>query len=397
MTRPVLTVIEGGLSPDAGPKEEDFHYAYVTDTRLMGVVGLYVQFKPDRHDHHKDWHQFFYLDAEEYGFETYAGFRGGNRETISGTEATLFGGLGGKKIKVDFLQASAILQEYVRFNREHGLDLPEGSGQYDALLNADTSVMTPSDLNHLMELQCVEISSEWQLVNYFVMRCFGKDLPAAGYLSDMNGLTDIYSEYPAAVLCKNTIDEKDNGVYLCESVIEHDDRYSLVITEITVKDMKVIKAVKCSGFRISEHEASIALSKSEYVTVYDIAADPVTGDHFDLSEIISNMFPPAMKSDCENGRLFMIYNSNNSHVKKKVYTLNDDVFGLVFLSEGGQLVLAAYDEASILSLERDMYRGPADRFLSISGKFKFKEPVILEFIHGDYIDFEDFLAEMGVF
>ncbi|MBR6444543.1 MAG: hypothetical protein IKS63_03855 [Firmicutes bacterium] len=396
MSKPDLTVIKGGMAPAPGPKKEDFHYAYVTDTRLMGVVGLYVQFKPDRSDHYQDWHQFFYLDAEEYGFETFAGFRGGNREAVAKTEASLFGGLGGRKVRVDFEEASAILKEYVKFNEDHGLEMPAGKEQYGVLLEGDMPDMTGAGFRHIMSLQCAKLSSRKQLVNYFVMRCFGKDLPAAKHLSDIDDLTDIYSDYPAATLCKNTIDKKDDGVYLCESLIEYDDKYALVVTEITVENMKVTKAVKCSGFTISSHEAAIALSKSEYVSVYDIAQDS-EGGIYDLSGLISGMFPAANKTDHENGRLFMIFHNNNSHVKKQVYRLNDDISGIVFLSVGGQLLLAAYDEPSIIALEKEIYHSPADPYLSVSGKFKFKEPVLFEFVQNDFIDFDEFLDYMGAF
>ena len=397
MTRPVLTVIEGGLPPASGPKKEDFRYAYVTDTRLMGVIGLYVQFRPDPDDHQNDWHQFFYLDAEEYGFETYAGFRGDSSEAVRKTEASLFGGLGGKKVEVSFMEASAILREYVRFNKGHGLDLPSGSEQYGVLLEGEYPDMSPAELHHLMELQCVEVKNEWQLINYFVMRCFGKDLPAAKYLSDIEDLTDIYNEYPAATLCKNTIDVKANGVCLCESLIEYDDRYSLVITEITIEDMRITKAVKCSGFTVSAHEAAIALARSEFVTVYDISAVPGSDDFYDLSGMVGEMFPSATVSEHENGKLFMLFHSNNSHVKKRIYMLNDDIFGIVFLSEGGQLLLASYDDASIFALEQKMHESPAGIYTAVRGKFKFKEPVLFEFIQGDYLDFDEFLADMGVF
>ena len=109
------------------------------------------------------------------------------------------------------------------------------------------------------------------------------------------------------------------------------------------------------------------------------------------------MFPSATVSEHENGKLFMLFHSNNSHVKKRIYMLNDDIFGIVFLSEGGQLLLASYDDASIFALEQKMHESPAGIYTAVRGKFKFKEPVLFEFIQGDYLDFDEFLADMGVF
>ena len=45
MTRPTFTVIEGGLSVPKNAEEKKFVGAYITDTRLMGVTGLYIHWK----------------------------------------------------------------------------------------------------------------------------------------------------------------------------------------------------------------------------------------------------------------------------------------------------------------------------------------------------------------
>ncbi len=391
MSRPDLTVLEGGLSKKKDLKEDDFLEANITDTRLMGVTGLYVHFRPDKDDHEKDRHQFFYLDAEEYGFETFAGFTGDDRRAVMMTDSSLFGGLGGVKVGLSLKEAAFILQEYVRFNKAHGLPLPEGEDDYRLLLEYDTSSMTDKAVHRLMKKQCAGIENENQLINYFVMRCFGKDLPAAEFLSDIDGLSDIYPDYPAATLCKNTIDRKHQDEFLCESLIEYDDRYALVVTEIRIHDRKVAGARMISGFHISSHEAAIALSKSEYITVCDVGFDPQADEPYDLTTMTSEAFPQGTATDHENGRLFMLFNSNNSHVKKRIYMLNDDIYGVIFLSAGGQFILASYDELSILSLEQRIQTGPLADYLSLRDKYKFKDPVLYEFMQGDFLDFDEFL------
>ena len=45
-----------------------------------------------------DLHQFFYFDAEEYGFETYDSVLGPDDGRVSEIESSLIGGLGGEKI-----------------------------------------------------------------------------------------------------------------------------------------------------------------------------------------------------------------------------------------------------------------------------------------------------------
>ncbi len=77
--------------------------------------------------------------------------------------------------------------------------------------------------------------------------------------------------------------------------------------------------------------------------------------------------------------------------------LNDDICGIVFLSEGGQLLLASYDEVSIMALEQSIEQSPVSHYTAVSGKFKFKEPVLYEFMQGDFIDFDEFLEFIGAY
>ena len=64
-------VIKGGLSETAFTGSRQFVSAYVTDTRLMGVVGVYIHWYLPQNTLLKHFHQFFYMDAEEFGFDSY--------------------------------------------------------------------------------------------------------------------------------------------------------------------------------------------------------------------------------------------------------------------------------------------------------------------------------------
>ena len=68
MNRPKFTVIQGGLA--AANRKNTFVSAYVTDTRLMGVLAVYAHWQvevPASGDRLPDIHQFFYIDCEEAG------------------------------------------------------------------------------------------------------------------------------------------------------------------------------------------------------------------------------------------------------------------------------------------------------------------------------------------
>lgn len=98
LSRPELTVIEGGLSVPVSKREKYFVSAYVTDTRLMGVLSIYARWRlSGSSDTEADLHQFFYIDCEEMGLETYKSIIGNDSNELSYIEQALMGGLGAKK------------------------------------------------------------------------------------------------------------------------------------------------------------------------------------------------------------------------------------------------------------------------------------------------------------
>ena len=64
-------ILRGGLAESAATSRKEFVSAYITDTRLMGVVGLVVHWQLPENLSKDHFFQFFYMDAEEYGFDTY--------------------------------------------------------------------------------------------------------------------------------------------------------------------------------------------------------------------------------------------------------------------------------------------------------------------------------------
>lgn len=386
MTKPKLTVIEGGLSAPKESQPKYFMGAYVTDTRLMGVIGMYIHWQmPQQTD--TDFHQFFYLDAEEYGLETYKSVRGNNVEELASIEQALIGGLGGKKIEISEREARYLLCEYARFNERHRLPLPDGQEEY-AFLIENPTILNPNERQELIEKQCDTIVSDYQAINYFLMRCFGHDYEAASWLAEGDFPLDIYQDHRPATLCKNTIDEDEArpDTYLCESLIEYDDQYSLLVSEITVKNHRILSFEKCSGFGVSPAEAAMMLSRPEFVTVYEVLLTPE-----DFSASLGQMSQSTMMTPHENGKLFLAFNNNNNHVNKQVFRLSEDVFGLYYITDYGQLIVSSYSLSGIHALERDLRKSVLAPYLVATAKYEFKEPILYEFIQSDFEDFNEFL------
>lgn len=393
MNRPKFTVIQGGLA--AANRKNTFVSAYVTDTRLMGVLAVYAHWQVEvlaSGDRPPDIHQFFYIDCEEAGLETYQSVRGSDMEQITMTEQALIGGLGAGKVSLTEKTLRQLLCIYRDFNDQHGLPLPENFDEYGFIFH-DAPEVTAQDRAQLLSMICTEIVSDYQVVNYFLMRCFGRDYEAAAYLASGDFPLDIYDRYKCATFCKNVIDKEktfDDGAvsYICESLVEMNGQYETVISKVAVKELRVVDFCHCSGFHVSAAEAAMMLAKPEFVTVYEVLLSDEDIDNnigelsFDLNTIMSVH---------DNGRLFMSFKKNNDHVNDRVFRLSNDVNGIYFLTDYGQLIVAAYTLPDIRALESRLRNSLLAPFLVPSAKYEFKEPVLFEFIQSDFDDFDDFL------
>ena len=304
MTERNFTLIKGGLSYPYENDKKVFISAFVTDTRLMGVVGLYIHWEA-KGSFTSDFHQFFYFDAEEYGFETYRSISGSDMSEISYIEHALMGGLGGQKVDLTEKEAAFLVRYYVEMNTRLSTPLPDGEKEYGFLLNYEIE-MTDQEKQALFAKQCTPISTVYQAINYFLMRCFGKDKDAAAFLSESGVPLDIYADIPPATLCKNTIDTFENEYgtsYLCESLIEYDSSYLLIVSEVTLSNMKISSFEKRSTMQISAIEAAMMLSRPEFVTVYEIISSP---EEFDLH--LSELTSGTLLTTHECGRLFLSFN-----------------------------------------------------------------------------------------
>ena len=392
MSKPKLTVIEGGVPYLVKNRQKLLVSAYVTNTRLMGVLALYAPWRISDTDEILDFHQFFYIDCEESGLETYTGILGSDRSEIDATEQALVGGLGAEKIEITYPQLSGILTFYRMFNEARSLPLPNGYSEYSFLLEPGT-ILNPDEHTEVMRLICGEITSDYQAVNYFLMRCFGQDHRAAAFLSAGDFDLDIYLNYKGATFCKNTIDKDhvyDDGAtaYLCESLVERRGNYEIIISRVVVKDLKIVGLSHCSGFAVSAAEAAMMLAKAEFVTVYEVLLSDEDMEN-NIGELTINL--NTIMSVQENGRLFMAFKKNNDHVNSRIFRLSNDVKGIYYLTDYGQLIVAAYTLQEIRHLENQLKVSPLAPFLIPTAKYEFKEPVLFEFMQSDFEDFDDFL------
>ncbi|MDD4199769.1 MAG: hypothetical protein PHS19_00105 [Eubacteriales bacterium] len=388
-----LKVITGGLTSEINNYSRNFESAYVTDTRLIGVLAVYAHWKMDEGPC-REFHQFFYIDCEEAGLETCTSIRGEFGEEARQMEQSLIGGLGASRISLSEKEFRWLMNHWKDFNRKQNLPLPAGIGEYGFIFD-NHAKLSQKEETHLLDRLCVIITSDYQAVNYFLMRCFSRDYEAASRLTnpDYDFPLDIYDAYVKATFCKNTIDiEKEYGdgsiAYLCESVIEMDGRHEIVVSKVVVRNFEIIGFEHCSGFEISSAEAAMMLRKEEFISVYEVMVDEDVLEE-NLGEFTLGL--NTIMTEHESGRMFMAFKKTNDHVKERIFMLSNDVSGVYFLTDFGQLIVMSNTEAGIRRLEAKIAANPLHPYLLLTHRFEFTQPVLFEFINSGFEDFDDFL------
>jgi hypothetical protein len=81
-------------------------------------------------------------------------------------------------------------------------------------------------------------------------------------------------------------------------------------------------------------------------------------------------------------------------MKRSVYRLNDDVKGMIYVTDDAQLILAAYSLPLIHRLERESQSWPFCRQLLPVAKYEFKEDIFYDFVRADIGDFIHYVNDI---
>jgi hypothetical protein len=400
----MFKVIDGGLSESASTSRKKFISARLTNTRLMGVVGVSVCWELEDNVRDTRLYQFFYLDYEEMGYDTYEEVLGDeSEETLSEVEAIenrLMGGLGGELRNITEKELRTLIQDYIFINRKAGIMDPP-AGRTEHILTGDI-IESVAEQNTLMDKECEAIVNDHQLINYFIMRCVGNDLPAARYLtSDFVDLRD-FRNFGASTLVLNSAElessemrtGRDKGsfttgkFYLVKSLIENDKGAYHMESEVEVEAMKVRSFAMISLDRITDAEVNFMTRRDEYVSLMDLDTDPA-----ELSKDRVEILRKAQETPYPAGRLFLIFNPDNDHVKEQVYRIYDDVFGMCFVTDFGELILASFRRENLHVMEKallDTFTEDEDIFMV--SRYNFSMPIVYEYVRSGFPgDFEDFV------
>lgn len=380
-----FTLVEGGLRRPSETRiyDGDFVMAEVTDTRLMGVIGIHVARRKgsDRID------QFFYMDAEEYGLDEYNSLINCTPDDIETVKRRNFGSLGGSWNELSEKEAAFLIKDFILFSDIMGIDLPEPAEEYIGYLDIDVS-LSDAGFQGLWSKMCTPIRDDIELINYFLMRCAGLDMVGASRLCESEVDRGFLGLVEPATLFRNSVRQSDTeGRYICEALID-DGEFHTVIAGIDVYGGMVIAAEKLSQIDITPWEASMILRRDEY-----LICNRFDGNRELFDRMMALTFDTLTVQDYGIGTLYMIFNRNNDHVRDSVYRLDRDTMAAVLLLNNGELVVAGDDPERTGFAENMtvLAMSAAGLKVTFSGSYKFGEQVLGAFLDSDFEVFSDFL------
>ena len=391
---PDLKVIEGGLK--AVPRDKlIFADAAVTDTRLMGVLGLRVHWKdPDAKEGEQDIFQFYYYDIEEIGLDSLNVYAINGTEGLDYLNKLNFGGLGAGFWPVTETEARYLICRFIEETKRKKQPLPDNVYEADFILK-HPPVLTPEEVRALNLKMCTFIKTDYGAINYYLMRLFGKDPEGAELLVSANArpedLEDVSLDTHATFL-KNRIEpytDETGTSYLCESMVDGVSSHWIVTSELKLSGGKITSCKKLSAFKISSAEASMKTTRGEYVTVFEILCEM---DDFDKSFDIFTL--GATRTDHETGELFMCFKEDNLHVEQPEFSLSDDIKTMYFVSDFGQLIVSAYSREDIWIAENLIMSTDLSDKLEITGRYNFVYGIIYDFATSGYTDFDAFVDDI---
>ena len=167
------------------------------------------------------------------------------------------------------------------------------------------------------------------------------------------------------------------------------DEYGVQDVDYVLTTREILKMLKLSDIKPEDVEAAPfdrIMARSEFVTVYE-----VLGETTEFNRNATPLTKRSVVTEHDNGKLYMVFHTDNSHVNKKIYRLNEDVSGIYYMTNGRQLIAAAYTLEEIQKLELDLGSAPVGHSLLPVSRYEFQEPVLYEFVNSGFDDFEEFV------
>lgn len=416
----MVKVLKGGLD-EGNPKRYKFISGAVSDTRLMGVTAMHLVFADQLLQGQPLLHAYFYFDYEELGLESLKIVHTNDAMLTERNVRECFAGLGAQLVDLDEAEAYYYAKWMVDETKRKKQPLPNNIKEIQFILNQVCSTaigeeskgaavihegesnspatfeFTDKQLDMLNVKLCVPIKSDYGIVNYYLMRLFGKDDSGARLLvdraADQNNIETIApSSHCTFLKNKVNICESlgDHKIYRCESLVEVEAelKHHYIVSEIEIYKRKVVGAKKISDTPISLYEASLMLCREEYVSVYELDENALPND---FAGTFADFSLGMTNTQHASGKMFMDFMPNNNHAENKVFKLNDDIRALFYITTSGQIVVSAYTLNGIIQAEARMMLSDLGGMIKPIGHYQFQASIIYDFAESGFTDFIEYL------
>lgn len=370
-----VETLDGGAIESYKTGSKVFRSAYVTDTRLMGVLSIGITWDLPDNKFKKQFHQFFYIDVEDYGLERYDSILCEENDLYYDIQRTYVGGLGARLVEISLREAMWLLQKYSNRALKNGYNIPNPVDEYIDLLRPSV-IFTDPEMYILDSKQCTPVSTPYEAINYFVMRMFAKDIEAAAVLSTNPDISDAFPRIPRSVLYNNKIAPLDDAdAFSCESLIEAKDVYYLTVCHIQMDHLRVKKIKRISAFPISTVEAAVMLRRTEHISVMTVDEE---FKNFNQNSTFMLNWSTERKEG--KGTLYILYKPDNSHVNSENYSMLNDFYGAYYYNGKDELVLMAPSDEYLGLLEHDIFNSKFGKHAQLIHKEIYANPLLYDYI-----------------
>lgn len=348
--------------------------SYVTDTRLMGVVAIKSFFKDKKGN---DVAVFIHIDYETYGID---GIEISNKFTESEIEYIsnkVYGGLGGELVKIELEEAAFLISE--------GLKLGKENIAKDKIKVLELYKFDKIDEKKLCSKIIKKLNSEYEVINYYVMRLIANDFSMMKLLST----SDFNGDYKFdTTLLRNSIKAIGNGEYVSKAVVASNDRHLNKRYLFKMNSMNIEKVEFLGSMELSDYEAALQLNKPEFIAVYKFK-----GNKSKLLNLVEDKLKNVMINEHESGDLMTYFKKDNAHVNSSEYFINGDVFSYLFFTDENQFIVTCYEEEKFEETIKILADIMVSHNMLLIGEFRFDQQVLIDFINSKMGDFIEFMVE----
>ncbi|WP_343749087.1 hypothetical protein [Metaclostridioides mangenotii] len=361
-----------------------FNFAKVTNSRLMGSMGLIINWN---NEDDKIFCQYFLLDSEGLGIADYVSLEDPSGHEVYREEERLMGGLGSDKIRISEDEARFLVSFYGKKNEYYNKDLPGDTEEYIDIIEKYSGDLKIEDMYPKI---CKEIVDEIEFVNYMTMRFIAWDREGLMYYSASEEISSMHVTKINGTLLKTIVKSMGNSRYISTAIYEDvDGYYSCKIAFSIEKDIHQRRGFKLNSLLITDVEEVLdfevfdEISKPEYVSIYNIK----NVDAFEKDFHEENPF--LFKSFMDNGNLYTRFSFNNDHVKESEYVINNDIKAIYYFSEE-ELFVGTYSKEDNEFINEAIEFNHSDS-VELMDSYYFEQNALYDFAESGSKDFNDFL------